>query len=139
VNNSNIPELPKDVKSAIFTRHKGFDPKVFLTSVHPAAGPDDLAYGREKLKGESRHSISAAGLRTRRTEQCGNLESMASRTGAIQRLVEENFDRFIAIKAATFNVYDEMKLGPLASEGDYGVADLKESLKRKWSRALHLG
>lgn len=58
-------------------------------------------------------------------------ESMESRTGAVQRLVEENFDRFVAIKAATFNVYDEMKLGPLAPEGDYSIADLKESLKRE--------
>ena len=46
-------------------------------------------------------------------------ESVESRSGAIQRLVEENFDRFIAIKAATFNVYEEMKLGPLAADNDY--------------------
>lgn len=45
-------------------------------------------------------------------------------------MVEDNFDRFIAIKAATFNVYEEMKLGPLGAEEDYSVADLRESLKR---------
>lgn len=50
----NIPELPKDIKASIFTQLKGFDPKMFLTHVHPAAGPDDLAYGREKLKGEAK-------------------------------------------------------------------------------------
>lgn len=48
----NVPELPKDIKAKIFTQNKGFDPKTFLAHVHPSAGPDDLAYGREKLKGE---------------------------------------------------------------------------------------
>ena len=54
----NIPELSKDIKAQIFTQNKGFNPKTFLTHVHPAAGPEDLRYGREKLKGELSSSLT---------------------------------------------------------------------------------
>lgn len=56
-------------------------------------------------------------------------DSIESRSGAMQRLVEDNFDKFISVKAATATVYDELKQGPLSEEGDYSVADLKESLR----------
>lgn len=74
--------------------------------MHPSANPNDLAFGRDRLK-----------------------EAIESRSGALHRLVEENFDKFIGIKAATSNVYEEMKLQPLSREGDYSVGDLKESLQ----------
>lgn len=105
---SNIPELPPDVRNQIFIQSKAFDAEMFLSQVHPAATNDDLAYGREKLK-----------------------ESMESRSAALQRLVEDNFDRFVGVKQATYTVYDEMKSGPLSEKGDYAVHDLKESLKRR--------
>lgn len=65
-------------------------------------------------------------------------ESIESRSGAMQRLVEENFDKFIGIKAATATVYDELKQGPLSEEGDYSVADLRESLQCQSSRPSSL-
>lgn len=62
-------------------------------------------------------------------------ESIESRSGALQRLVEENFDRFISIKAATAGAYSEMQLGPLSQSGDYSVAELKEALRLAQGKA----
>ena len=106
---SNIPTLPPEVVSTILLSSKTFSPTAFINNVHPAAGPDDLAYGRERLQ-----------------------EAAKGRESAIQRLVEDNFDRFIGIKAASGIVYDEMKLGPLSKEADYSVGDLKEALKGEY-------
>ncbi|CAO1633758.1 unnamed protein product [Sympodiomycopsis kandeliae] len=114
---SRIPtrQYPKDLRSQISVSSKAFDPKVFLSTIHPDATFADLSHGLNQLK-----------------------DNIEQRSHALKVLVEDNFDRFVAVKATTDGVYREMKEsegGPLRPESDYGVGELRKILGQASARA----
>ncbi|CDS00803.1 related to Exocyst complex component Sec5 [Sporisorium scitamineum] len=107
--------LPKDVKTQTSLSSKAFDPKVFLSTIHPDATFADLSHGIQHLK-----------------------SSIDQRSEALKVLVEDNFDRFVAVKATTDGVYREMRdteSGPLQPQADYGVATLNNVLANASAKA----
>ncbi|GAA5845225.1 hypothetical protein JCM3766R1_003363 [Sporobolomyces carnicolor] len=111
---ANNPDISSEMRSSVLLHSKTFDPKVFLSTVHPNATFQDLNVGREKLK-----------------------ENLEQRSGALKLLVEAEWDRFVGVKATTETVFEEMKHsgGPLEATSDYGVKEIRETLKQASSRA----
>ncbi|POW06303.1 hypothetical protein PSTT_09176 [Puccinia striiformis] len=107
-----LTDVVGDLRNTVSTTSKTFDPKAFLSTVHPNASFSDLKKGGARLR-----------------------ESLEQRSEALKILVESEFDRFVSVKVAHEAVYEQMKAGPLKPECDYGTADLKESLRLGTSKA----
>ncbi|UZJ51135.1 hypothetical protein CBS101457_000455 [Exobasidium rhododendri] len=107
--------VDKTILPQVHLSSKVFDPKVFLSTVHPDATFANLALGNNHLK-----------------------QSIEQRSEALKILVENNFDKFVAVKATTDGVYREMKEskeGPLREDNDYGVKELKDILANASAKA----
>lgn len=91
-------DFDPSVRPTLSLHSKGFDAKSFLAQVHPDATFVDLSHGLAHLR--------------------ANIEQ---RSEALKVLVQDNFDRFVAVKATNDGVFREMRQhvnGPLRPEAD---------------------
>ena len=94
-----------DILSKINISSKMFDAKSFLNTVHPNATYPELSQGAAYLK-----------------------KTMAQRSEALRLLVDQNFDRFVTVKATNDNVFREMSESvgsPFGAGPDEGVKALR--------------
>ncbi|CAE6493342.1 unnamed protein product [Rhizoctonia solani] len=107
-----LRDMDMESKALILLSSKSFDPKAFLTAVHPNATYQDLASAVNHLR-----------------------TAIDSRSEAIRVLVEDNFDRFVAVKSNTDALYAEMKSGLLDGQNEFASKRLRETLKQASQKA----
>ncbi|EJT99244.1 hypothetical protein DACRYDRAFT_96078 [Dacryopinax primogenitus] len=106
-----LGKLDLETRASILLTSKSFDPKSYLMHVYPSASYSDLASAIPRLQA-----------------------SIDSRSEAIRILVEENFDRFVAVKSSTSSIGESIT-SSFSQETDYKTKDLTAALKQASSKA----
>ncbi|KAF4616664.1 hypothetical protein D9613_008483 [Agrocybe pediades] len=107
-----VKDLDNETKASVLLTSKTFSPAAYLSFAHPHATYHDLSSGIAHLQ-----------------------SVIEAREEALRVLVEECFDRFVAVKGSVDGLFEDMRVGILKPESEHATVPVRDYLRNGSQKA----